>query len=50
MRLAGTDYEALAKQVEEAVRSLSVTPERAVDAQRTPPLSAGSTRRSAGNQ
>jgi long-chain acyl-CoA synthetase len=39
MRLAGTDYEALAKQVEDAVRSLPFTPGRSVDAQGKPQLS-----------
>jgi hypothetical protein len=36
MRLTGADYETLAKQVEDAVRSLSFTPGRPVDAQRKP--------------
>jgi hypothetical protein len=39
MRLAGTDYEALAKQVEDAVRSLPFTPGRSVAAQGKPQLS-----------
>jgi hypothetical protein len=39
MRLAGVDYEALAKQVEDAVRSLALTPGGPVDAQGKPQLS-----------
>jgi hypothetical protein len=39
MRLAGVDYEALAKQVEDAVRALPLTPGRPLDAQGNPLLS-----------
>ncbi|RPI51910.1 MAG: hypothetical protein EHM55_17795 [Acidobacteria bacterium] len=39
MQLAGADYEALATQVEDAVRSLPSTPGRPVDPQRKPQLS-----------
>ena len=39
MRLAGGDFEALAKQVEDAVRSLPFTPGRPVDSHRKPQLS-----------
>ena len=39
MRLAGADYEALAKQVEDAVRALRFTPDRTSDAQGKPQLS-----------
>jgi hypothetical protein len=40
MRLAEADYEALAKQVEDAVRALPLTPGRPVDAQGKPQPSA----------
>jgi long-chain acyl-CoA synthetase len=36
MRLTGVDYGALAKQVEDAVRVLALTPSRSVDAEGTP--------------
>jgi long-chain acyl-CoA synthetase len=39
MRLTGSDYEALAKQVEDAVRALRITRDRPVDAQRSPQVS-----------
>ena len=39
MRLAGDDFEAMARQVEDAVRSLPFTPGRPVDSHRKPQLS-----------